>query len=210
MGQAPAPQPGGTPFGLSQVHSPPGTATPATFGESLGDLPKRTNVGIFVGMGAGVLVTLIAAVVFFLVHAPASGTTNGAGHTETTAGASATAAPPPTGSTAADTPTPAETASSPPPPASAVPSLAPDPVPPATAGVDSPTPGSLADSPKPPGDHPNLPTGTQPTAAPQDNPHPSTGHNDPGTSSHSQQHSAPRPTGTATGGRRPKHEDLGI
>jgi serine/threonine-protein kinase len=168
------------------------SVTPATFGESV-VTPKKTNVGIFVGVGAAILVTLVTGVVLFVVKLRAPIAAGGHPADSATAASSEPGPSQPAPSqTVAVAPVATEAASAgasavaptPNPPASVAvaPTFQPDPVPPPTSvAVDTKPPPQqrpVADpgaAVKPPPSHPT-----------------STGHAPPSTV------------------KKPKHDDLGI
>jgi serine/threonine-protein kinase len=158
---APAPTPGGAPappagWGQPPPHvTPPqpfgASVTPATFGESVAGVPpKKTNVGILVGVGAAILVTLVAGVVLVVVQVQRSHAA-GAGRPEGTASALASTVsaprPPPSAEpapseTVAVAPPASEAPTAPPTPTATATAtaIAPDPMPPPTSGAADNTP----------------------------------------------------------------------
>jgi serine/threonine protein kinase len=162
------------------------SVTPATFGESVPGVPKKTNIGIFVGVGAAIFVTLLTGGGFLVWRS----TSTAAGHGTdpgVTPSASVAVAP---------TPVPPTPVTPPPPvPVEPDPSPLPAPAPPTTAGTDSVEP-----KPSPPA-----------SAAPTTTPKPSGA--DPGTGVAARPPSSHLPTShsaTPPPVKKPKHEDLGF
>jgi serine/threonine protein kinase len=170
------------------------SVTPATFGESVAT-PKKTNVGIFVGVGAAMLVTLLAGVVVFVVKLRAPVAAGGQPAESATAASSqpGSAQPAPSQTVvvapvASEAPSAAASAvpPTPAPPASVAvaPTVQPDPVPPPT---------SVSTDTKPPPQQKPAPVADPGIAVKPPPPHPaSTGHAPPATV------------------KKPKHDDLGI